>query len=299
MRTRKLRSSILRRLRWMALAAALLSAATGCSASSEGLTETRSVVTDAQYAMLDQMNKHAERAYQSMKDGDIEGARGRMVQLSAAASSLTYEGLTSIEGVAALTETISAALHSLNAIQPKEHEMMLKIIRVRLAVDALRHKEMPMWLEFHKPLADDLSALQNAVIKRDKDGANMALNKWKAHVQMIRPAVLVSRDASKAVILDSMTVFFENHIEKKEWKKLLESMPNLSEAFHDLFRQQDKQQETIAPLAPSAEPPHPILWSLALGSIIVIVLTYAAWRRYEAEAAYVKVKREKDVDGIL
>ncbi|WP_199614933.1 sporulation protein YpjB [Paenibacillus alkalitolerans] len=300
MNTETLRSSFLRGMRLIVLAALVLTSAAACSApAEERSTESKPVVTDEQYAALDTMNKHAEQAYQSMKDGDYENAKGKIVQLSVSATRLSFEGITSIEGMGALTESISAALHSFNSIQPNEHEQLLEVIRVRLAVDALSHPKQPMWLDFRKPLSEDLTELENAAKKRDQHTANSALKKWRSHVKLIRPAVLISRDASEAVKLDSMTAFFDRTVGKKEWGQLASSMPNLTQGLQDLFRQNDDDQETILPLAPTEEPPHPFLWSLAIGSVIVIVLTYVAWRRYHSESAYVRVKSERDFDRKL
>ncbi|WP_274364618.1 sporulation protein YpjB [Paenibacillus thermotolerans] len=281
------------------LAAALLSTAAGCSNEAETKPDAKQVVTDAQYALLDQMNKHAENAYRSVKDGDAQAAQTHMVQLSAAATKLSYDGLTTIEGIGALSETVSAALQTLNHVQPDERKALLEVIKVRLAVDALCQPKRPMWLDFEKPLAENVSELEAAVIKRDKNGASAALNEWKARVALIRPAVTITKGPSQAAVLDSMSSFFENGIGTRNWKAIQDGLPNLSKALDELFRSADEQRETIAPIAPTAEPPHPILWTFTLGAVILGVLAYVAWRRYQAEAAYVRVKSEKDIDGIL
>jgi sporulation protein YpjB len=270
--------------------------AAACSASAvKEEADSRPVVTDRQHALMNEMNKHAERAYRSMKEGDVENARNRMIQLSAAATQLSYEGLTTIEGMSALTETIGGAMHTFNSVQPNDHESLLATVRVRLAVDALAHHNQPMWLEFHKPMREDLSGIGQSAQKRDAKAAAEALSKWAAHAKLIRPALLISRDPSVAGKLDSMTTFLESSVGKKDWKSIMESMPNLSLGLEDIFRPGDRQ--TIAPLAPTEEPTHPILWSFSLGTIIVAVLAYVAWRRYHSDSGYTRVKKEQDIDG--
>ncbi|WP_309118634.1 sporulation protein YpjB [Paenibacillus sp.] len=286
-----------RRYALIAAGAATLLFAAGCG-SDEPVpeAEAKKVVTDVQRQTMRLMNEAAEGAYQSVQKGDLEQTKVRVAQLSVLSTKLSYEGLATVEGIEAVTGSINAAMRALNASSPDRQSTTLKVATARLAVDALSHREQPMWLGFRDTLTGDLEKMAMAVESRNDPAASEALASWRGHLTIVRPAVVVSRSASDAVKLDSITAFLTNALRSGDWDGLRQAMPNLEAALGEVFAEQDRET-TVTPLAPTAEPPHPILWSLGLGAFIVSVLTYVAWRRYEADQGVARVKTERDFEG--
>jgi len=293
--------ALLRRFRRYALiaaAAATLSFAAGCGTSNEPVpeAEAKKVVSDVQRQTMRLMNEAAEQAYQSVQKGDLEETKARVAQLSVLSTKLSYDGLATVEGIEAVTGSIHAAMRSLNASTPDPHAATMKVATARLAVDALSHREQPMWLGLRDALSADLERVAMAAESKNDPAASEALASWRGHLSIVRPAVVVSREPSEAVKLDSITAFLTNALRSADWNGLRQAMPNLEAALNEVFADQDRET-TVTPLAPTAEPPHPILWSLGLGAFIVAVLTYVAWKRYAAEQGVTRVKSERDFEG--
>ncbi|HZG55103.1 sporulation protein YpjB [Paenibacillus sp.] len=279
------------------LGAATLLFAVGCGSDEPRPKEApaEKVATDAQRQTMRLMNEAAEGAYQSVQRGDLEEARSRLAQLSVLSTKLSYDGLTTVEGIEAVSGAIADAMHALNASAPDGRAISLKVAGARLAVDALSHRDQPMWLGMRDAMTGDLDRLRAAVASKDDPSASAALAAWRAHAELVQPAIVVSRDAASAVKLDSMTAFLAEGLRTADWGGLASALPNLRSALEELFAGEDR--ETVSPLLPTAEPPHPILWSIGLGAFIVSVLSYVAWRKYAAEQGVARVKSERDFEG--
>lgn len=285
-----------RRIALALIGVVTLAFAVGCGSDEPPAeAEAKKVITDMQRQTMQQMNEAAEEAYQSVQSGDLERTKAKIAQLSVLSTKLSYEGLATVDGIQAITETITSAMRSLNAVSPDPMQVSMRVASVRLTVDALAHRQHPMWLDYRNPLTGDLERMAAAIEAQNDPEASVALGLWRGHISIVRPAIVVSRDAAEAVKLDSITAFLENSVRTADWPGLKQAMPNLEDALGEVFREED--QETISPLWPTAEPPHPIIWSLSLGSFIVGVLTYVAWRRYTAEQGITRVKKARDFDA--
>ena len=284
----------LSRLALAVLGAVIITIASGCGSDRlSAVAETETKITEEQRQVLKRMDETAEQAYQSIQSGDLNATREKIAQLSVLTAKLHYEGITTIEGIQALSTSVTGSMHSLNAVSPDAAQIAKHIAETRLAVDALAHKEQPMWHEFKSPLMEDLELMGEAADQHDAQLANAAMRRWKARVSAIRPAVIISRDSVKATELDSMTSFLEGSARNQDWAALKEAVPALRQALEEIFSSGDRQ--TSSPLIPTAEPPHPVIWSLVIGAIITCVLAYVAWRKYEAEQGVSRVKKEKDL----
>jgi len=287
-----------RRCALLCLGAAVFAFASGCGTEAprtETESDSKKVVTDLQRQTMRQMDEAAESAYQSANRGDLAEAKTRVAQLSVLSTKLSYDGLTNVEGVEAVTGSIAGAMQALNSVSPEKGAIVAKVASVRLAVDALAHRQQPMWLEYRGPLEEALDRMASAVEAKDDPRASEALAAWRIRVAVVHPAIIVSRDASEAVKLDSITAFLTNGLRSADWDGLAQAMPSLKSALVEVFAGEDR--ETVSPLLPTAEPPHPIIWSFGLGSFIVAVLGYVAWRKYQAEQGVARVKTERDFNG--
>ncbi|HZG85267.1 sporulation protein YpjB [Paenibacillus sp.] len=291
--TRRIRRGAL-----LCLGAAILAFASGCGSEAprpETESNSKKVITDLQRQTMRQMDEAAESAFQSAQRGDLSETKTRVAQLSVLSTKLSYDGLTTVEGVEAVTGSITGAMQALNSVSPDKGAVVTKVASVRLAVDALAHRQQPMWLEYRAPLEETLDRMASAVEAKDDPQASEALAAWRVRIAVVRPAIVVSRDAAEAVKLDSITAFLTNGLRSADWDGLAQAMPSLKSALVEVFAGEDR--ETVSPLLPTAEPPHPILWSFGLGSFIVAVLGYVAWRKYTGEQGVARVKTERDFEG--
>jgi sporulation protein YpjB len=287
----------MRRLALALLGAATFFAVSGCG-SDERLAHTEQIreITEEQRQIMQRMDEAAEEAYQSVQGGDLEKTRETIARLSVLAARLPYEGITNVEGIQAISGAVAESMRLLHAVTPDEAQIAKQVIRTRLAVDALSHRQQPMWLGFYRSLSNDLAGLETAVRARDQQAAADAFEQWKARVALIQPAIIISRDASEVMKLESISAFLDRSIREADWSALDQALPDIRQAIEELF--QDPNRETLSPLMPSAEPPHPIIWSLVFGAVITAVLAYVAWRKYEGSQGVSKVKQEKDISRI-
>jgi len=278
-----------RRLLCGALAAFALLAGTGCAAGGDGAGDAfadrgaAAAPTEAQRDTMRRMDEAAEKAFQSAKNRDLEAARTYVAQLSVLSTKMAYDGVATAEGMGALAESILDAMRALNSISPDERTVLQKVAGARLAVDALAHREQPMWKELRQGLEESLAALEAAARSGDDPAASRALALWRNHAGMIRPAVVIGKGAEAGGMLDSMTAFLTSSVRAADWRGLREGVPSVRSALAELF--EERHRDAAAPLAPTAEPPRPALWSLVLGGFIVAALTYAGWKKYKAEQA--------------
>lgn len=285
----------LRRVAALLIGAAVLAMAAGCGVDQrKDEAQSAPAVTESQRQTMQMMNEAAEQAFTSVASGDLEQAKARLAQLSVLSTKLTYDGIATAEGMQAVAETITRATQELNAVHPDQVRVSMRVASARLTVDALAHRDQPMWLEYKPVMKQDLERMANAVEARSDPEASQALSLWRGHVSIVRPAVTVSRGSSETMKLDSITAFLENGVRAAEWEEMKMSLPGIVQAVDDLFASKD--QETLSPLLPTAEPPHPIIWSLTLGFFIIAVLAYVAWRKYTADQGVVRVKKEHDFD---
>jgi sporulation protein YpjB len=274
-------------------------AVTACSDGDGKTAQTEEqTITEVQRLTMQQLNEISESAYEDMEAGDLEAMKVKVAQLAALASKLSYEGVATIDGIQVISQSIAETMHALNATRPDDHKVTMSMVRTRLVIDALSHKEQPMWLGFRKQVVQDLDALSAAARNADDQAASQSLALWKGHVSLIRPAIIVSREMSDAIKLDSITAFLDHEVKAGEWEAIRQAMPDLQDTVKQIFdERQNNDHETVAPIAPTSEPPHPLLWSLTLGTMIVLVLTWVAWRKYNAGHGIVRVKKEQDFNN--
>ena len=252
-------------------------------------------ITEEQIRMIQHLNEIAELAYQDLQVGDIEAMHQKVSQITLLSMRMSYENVVTFEGMQAVSQTISEMTNALRAVTPDQQQITAHMATMRLALDALKKSEQPMWLDFHQPMLRSIRQIVDAAVMTSSDQAMTSLDTWKNQLQMIRPAILVSKDAHVAETLDSMTSFFQNRIEARDWQAIIQADEEITQRVDEIFRiTREEDEETTAPVDPTSQPNDPFIWSLILGTLIVLTLSYVAWRKYEVEQGVVRVKREQD-----
>jgi sporulation protein YpjB len=249
----------------------------GCSSPVES---TEQAAEEREYVKLDKLNRIADEMYLKTQDEHIEEARVELIRLSELLTEIRYQGITSLEGVQALTQTVIEAKAVFSAVEFSMEEGLMVSAKLRLAADALTHPKNPMWLQYYKVLKQDGIELALAVEKDQPDLIKQGLAKIAGHYSLIKPAVVITRDPSEARKMDSFLVFL-NKETSVEALKQYESL--LKELFHR------EESTTYLPVSDQ----NPVLWSLAIGSIIITVLIYAGWRRFQYERDYIAVQKQR------
>jgi sporulation protein YpjB len=248
----------------------------GCTVGQKSVKQTDSQKpTQEQLQKLELLNQTADEMYKRVMQGDLAGGRAVLQQLSEQIPQIRYEGVTTLEGLNALTETIAQGKRVFNTVNLSPEEGQVSVATIRLATDALTHAEEPMWMQYYRPLQDDLDQMERAIQAQKKPDLIKADAKLRQHITIIHPSLLINRDPIEVEKLDSLVLFISEQIrsEQELYKQILNVMPNLRNTIDVLFL----RKEATAYL-PIIDDHQPILWTFIIGSIIVSVLGFAAWR---------------------
>ncbi|WP_261301095.1 sporulation protein YpjB [Paenibacillus andongensis] len=281
-------------MKWLTttlLLAVVISISSACGVSTSTIGQA-APIDPVQVERIAFLNQIADEMYKQTMDGQVTEARNKLMQMSDQIPKIHFEGITSVEGLNALTETITQAKRVYNAVTYSPEEGQIAVAKIRLATDALTHKNQPMWLQYHKVLQNDTNILHEAVKANKQKEALANFGKLSQHVAIIHPSLLISRDASSVEKLDSLLTFIRTNLNSQPMsiRQLESALDHLNQVLDDLFL---KNKDAIA-FVPLTDPRQPIIWSLGIGLIIVSVLSFVGWRMYQSGRNIVHVKQTKE-----
>lgn len=225
---------------------------------------------------LKELDATADRMYQDILSGRLVEAREHIRSLSDQITEIEFSGIASVEGVQALTTAVVTAKELLNAIHQAEPErLQIVAAQVRLAADALIHSQHPLWHDYDKRIDADMMQLREAI-----DSGSQVLSSAQQLYRtysIIRPAVLITHPPEITVRIESLLAFFIQQANHPD-AGLIESYQELSRTWAELFG-----HSHVSAYMSLGEGSQPIYWSLVIGSIIITVLIFTAWRKYEGE----------------
>ncbi|WP_339062745.1 sporulation protein YpjB [Tepidibacillus marianensis] len=205
---------------------------------------------------------------------DFEKAKLTAEQLSAQLTAVSYKGITSVEGMEAITSTTIQVKRNLAALSPNMDRISFSTIQLQLAIDALDHKEQPLWKRYYTILKTDLNDVEKALSNNKTEQMNAAIQKYERDYQLIRPAIQVSKPAYVVEKMDSLhTALTSQRVDQN--KEILISQ--LKEAIDDLFYGNEK--DVIGKVVEEKT-----LWNttFGIGLLIFIALSYVIWKKFKA-----------------
>jgi sporulation protein YpjB len=140
-------------------------------------------------------------------------------------------------------------------------------------------------------IRDEASSLEEAVKRKQTAAAASAFSRLQAHYGTIRPALRVSREPYQIEKADSILVFINKRLAPKAIAKedTLQGIRTLQDTIDELFG--GKEDKTAYLPIQSAD--RPIFWTFGIGSLIVCVLGFVAWRKFHAEPSRPNSRREQ------
>jgi sporulation protein YpjB len=278
------------KLKISAMIGLLLWVGTACGAANLSVGQAGTTNLE-QIRKTEFLNKTADEMYKEAMDGKVMETRSKLIQIGDQIPKISFEGITSIEGIAALTEAVTAAKRVYNAVAFSPGEGLAAAAKVRLATDALTHKNQPMWLQYDKLLHADIAAMDQGLVSGKKQDLRGAMSQLEQHISIIKPSLQISREPSEVEKLNSIMAFVRTNlnrdpIDAKQVKKALETLQQIVD---EIFM--NKKDATA--YLPIPDPKQPIIWSLVMGAIIISVLTYAGWRMFKTQKDIVPVKRNE------
>jgi len=282
------------KMKWIGVSMALilfLPLLAGCALSAKQDAAAAVKPTPEQLQKVKLLNETAETMYQKVQQGDIPGSRAVLQQISDQVTQIRFEGITSVEGLNALTDTITEAKRVFQAVKFNPDAGKISAAKVRLATDSLTHASQPLWLQYYKQLQDDVNVIEQTAKASDKTSLQHASAHIEQHYSIIHPSLLISRPAEDVERMDSLVAFVKSQSMSQgmPFRNVLNAVPPMRQMLDKLFM----KREATAYL-PYPEPQNPILWTLAFGSVILAALGFAGWRLSKKNDGIVTVRRNED-----
>lgn len=235
-------------------------------------------------ARLQELDDVSAKMYDAVMNGDMLQARTYIRQIGGMITEIEYSGITDVEGVEALTAAIVNAKQLLNAVQAETERVQTAAAQVRLSTDALLHRDHPLWYEQEQAIREATEQLKHSLESGDSLLTSVQL--LHRRYAVIRPAVMISRPTEANVKIDSLLAFFMQQAHRPS-PQMITNIQELSRAWDELFN----RDETA--YIPYAQDGHPIYWTLVIGSIILTVLCFVAWRKYQGELEIVSANGDR------
>lgn len=247
--------------------------------------------SNEQLQRVELLNQTADEMYKKVMQGDITGGRDVLQQVSDLVTTIRYEGLTTLEGLNALTDTITQGKRVFNAVGFKPDEGQVAAAQIRLATDALSHPEQPMWLQYYKLLQEDLNGIEQAAKSEKLPDFQKSVAVFERHISILHPSLLISRDPTDVEKLDSLVTFVSGQArsEKSPYQPVTNLLPTIHQLIDKLFLKKD-----ATAFLPVVDDKNPILWTFAIGSVILAALGFAGWRLAKKDNGMVLVRKKDE-----
>lgn len=229
---------------------------------------------------LAQFEQITETLYRDMQDINLTDAPKQMELLIDSLEGLSFQGLTSVEGIHALAEVIMDTRGTLAEVNVDPEAWARSSAKLRLAVNSLTHQNKALWMQYYKVLADDLDGMT----KSRAEGKRTVLREYflslQSHYDIVRPALIISRQPSEVNKFDSWLSYM-GQISKDtsvDDASLSRSLEQGEAALKELFGRKGADPVFL----PITGYRNPWSWTLLIGGWILLALLYTGLRKYQA-----------------
>lgn len=228
------------------------------------------------------LEQSAETLYSYVLEGNVAKARAESEEISRIVVSSSFEGLTSVEGIHALSAVIMDLKAVMAAPQTSPEKWEEAAARLRLAANALNHPRQPMWLQYYKLIREDLNDMEKSAAAGNFAGWKEGVELLQSRYENIRPAVVISRKPEVVNTFDAWLSYaagISSSSQPVERARLLEIISYGQDAVRVMFGKEKNEPVLSVPLPPQKYGG----WGLMAGAFIMAALAYAAYRKYRGE----------------
>jgi sporulation protein YpjB len=239
---------------------------------------------------IERFNQLGEAVYNHTLQGKFSEARKEIIEMGDLIPKMRLEGITTLMGVRALADTLLLGNKAFNTIQIKPEQVLMASTRIRLMADALAHPNTPLWLQYNKLIQEDLRIMEQASNQKQIKDLKNAFSDLTSHYQTILPALQVSLQEEDVTKIDSVFRYMQNELNfaSIRYPDVNRALKTLKEQWENLF-QLKSETTALLPFIESSDPV--LLWMLWIGSFIIVILGFAAWRMRRARDGIVTIKR--------
>lgn len=240
---------------------------------------------------LKQLEAASERLYEHMQQGNAPEALADMDTLIGALEGVSFKGLTSVEGIHALAETIMDTKETLVKAEVQPEEWALSSARLRLAVNSLLHPDKALWQQYYKVMADNLQQMNRARAGGKPAEVRKAFQALEGHYEVVRPAAVIRRPPSNVNQFDSWLSYVGRLSGERTWDEaaLKEAISQGGGVLKGLFGRRGDEPVFL----PVTGFDSPWYWSGLIGLWIVLALTYTGIRKYRASQTVTAVREQR------
>lgn len=186
----------------------------------------------------------------------------------------TEQNNLSLEHVKAITATHTEALKALQNEQVSSEEKERVVTQFRLVVDAATSEHQPLWSSMETSIMDTFSQMKADVETGDEQSFQHDWNRFISLYNIIYPSIQVDVDTNIVKKMDA-------HISVVE-DQLFEQIPQTSKVKQ--LVDMESELKALFERAEEDEADPSLLWvMITTGSIIILTLSYSAWRKYKGE----------------
>jgi sporulation protein YpjB len=262
---------------------------TGCAGPNQEVSA--SVAPSAEtLKQVEQFSKMGDVVYNKTIKGEFLEARKEIIAMSDLIPRMRLDGVTTVLGIKALSDTLLQAIQVFNAVRLDTEQALFQSARIRLMADALSHPNSPLWLQYNKVIQEDLRIMDQAVKQKKYEDLKPAFTLMKIHYLTIKPALQVSNHNELMSKLDSTFRYMQSELQASPLRptNLNHATKALREAIEEIF--QIKSEATA--YLPFMETNDPMLhWLIILAAIIIIALGFVAWRMRVARNDIFTIRR--------
>lgn len=229
-----------------------------------------------------QLEQAAEALYGYVLEGDVMKVRQETEEISRILVSSSFEGMTSVEGINALSGVILDLKAAVASAKVSQQQLEATATKLRLAANSLNQPGQPIWLQYYKLIREDLNAMEQSGATNDLTGWKTAVERLQGRYENIRPAVIVSRQPEVVNAFDSWLSYaagIPSSSQKIERARLLEVVSYGQDAVRVMFGKEKDEPALSLPLASQEFG----IWGGLAASFIIAVLAYAGYRKYRGE----------------
>jgi sporulation protein YpjB len=229
-----------------------------------------------------QLEQAAEALYGYVLEGDVMKVRQETEEISRILVSSSFEGMTSVEGINALSGVVMDLKAAVASVKVSQQQLEETATKLRLAANSLNQPGQPIWLQYYKLIREDLNAMEQSGTANDLEGWKTAVERLQSRYENIRPAVIVSRQPGVVNAFDSWLSYaagIPSSSQKIERSRLLEIVSYGQDAVRVMFGKEKDEPALSLPLASQEFG----IWGGLAASFIIAVLAYAGYRKYRGE----------------
>jgi sporulation protein YpjB len=231
---------------------------------------------------LVELDKLAEELLTQTKKGDMESAQRQIKKLAEKFPKQTLPLEIRIESLHAVTQSILNAQKAFDSAKGEESKLLWHATQVRVAIDALRHAERPMWRDYYSSYATQMQNLLQSAVERDAVQFRAQFDENHRLFLAIKPAMSIQLSEQQMNQIEAAYELVSKEIRKEsiEWQTVREALRELSGIMQTAFIGEDKSA-----LALLMRPGSPLTLIASVSAAVILTLAYVAWKKYAAEQA--------------